>query len=89
MDQMTPTAQPGAMPLDGAAQGEGANPNQVVLEKKPDGTFTCNGAPAKTIDEALNMAREKLTGEDGGMSVEQAFRGGFAGSMVPGDDSGY
>jgi hypothetical protein len=83
MDQPTPTSQP--VP----AETPQANPNQVILEKKPDGTFTCNGALAKTIDEVLNMAREKLTGDDGGMSVEEAFKGGFRGSELPPGDVGY
>jgi hypothetical protein len=87
MDMMTPTSQPGAAPID-EGEGQGTDPNQVILAKLPDGSFTCNGAPAKTIEDVLAMAREKLTGNDGGMSVEQAFQGGFKGSDV-GPGAGY
>lgn len=86
MDTMHPDMQQAAADQPDAQTA--GNENQVILEKKPDGTFTCNGEPAKSIDEVLNMAREKLTGDDGGMSVEQAFRGGFGGSGVPGDMGG-
>ena len=83
-----------AMPTQ---QAEAVQPEQpiqdgaVTLAKAPDGTFTCNGNPAQTIDEVLNMARELLVGDDGGMSVEQAFRGGFKGSEVgpPAGGMGY
>lgn len=85
--QPTPSSQPEATKPEGQ-EGYG---HTCTVTKNPDGTFSI-GTPqdpmaqrAKTIDEALNMVREKLTGDDGGMSVEQAFRGGFNGSGVPGD----
>jgi hypothetical protein len=86
MDMMTPAAEPGARPAP-AEEAEAA-PGTVTIAKAADG-FTVNGKPAKTIDEALNMAREILTGDDGGMSVEEAFRGGFRGSELPPGDPGY
>lgn len=43
---------------------------------------TAQGIQAKTIDEALSKAREMLEGDDGGMSVEEAFGQGFKGSEI-------
>jgi len=85
MDMMPPTSQPAAQPAEEAQAASGS----VTIAKNADGTFTVNGKPAKTIDEALNLARQVLTGDDGGMSVEQAFRGGFRGSELPPGDVGY
>lgn len=40
--------------------------------------------PAGSIDEALDMARQLLEGDaSGGMTVEQAFQGGFNGDPMP------
>jgi len=87
MDMMPPAGQPGAQPAP--AEEAKAAPGTVTIAKAADGSFTVNGKPAKTIDEALNAAREILTGDDGGMSVEEAFRGGFRGSELPPGDPGY
>lgn len=59
-------------------------PETVTITESDDGTYTVNGKPVKTIDEALMAAKEILTGDDGGMSVEQAFGQGFKGSEAPG-----
>lgn len=48
-----------------------------------------NMKPAASIDEALEMARGLLEGDESGeMTVEQAFQGGFNGEPMPGK-SGY
>lgn len=78
MEQL-PSTPPDAQP---SGQAEAAGGASVTVAKHQDGTFTVNGKPARTIDEALNLAREALTGDDGGMSVEQAFRGGFQGAEI-------
>lgn len=69
-------------------QADPASGDSVTITKLPDGTFTVDEKPAKTIDEALALAREALTGNDGGMSVEKAFQDSFngnTGSGAPGD----
>lgn len=57
------------------------------MEGMPPEAPEDNTKPAASIDEALDMARQILEGDDaGGMTVEQAFQGGFEG--MP-EKSGY
>lgn len=87
MDQMTSTSQP--QPPEEASTGG----TSVTIARAEGGTFTVDGKPAQTLDEALQMARQALEASEGDsrMSVEEAFRGGFnGGSGVPGDmGAGY
>ena len=64
----------GAAPAAQASQPEDAG--TVTIQAQGD-AFAVNGKPAATIDDALNMAREILIGDDGGMSVQEAFGKGF------------
>ncbi len=71
---MQPNPQPGA---DAAGTA-------VTITKQPDGSFMVNDQPAASLDEALMKAKELLGGapEEDGMTVEQAFQGGFSGAAV-------
>jgi hypothetical protein len=91
MDQITPNSQSQQQPAQDPADPAGGD--TVTVTKNPDGTFSVDGKPAKTLEEALALVQQALTGDDGGMSVEQAFRGGFqgaemGGSGIPGDMGG-
>jgi hypothetical protein len=73
MAEMQPM-DPGAMP---ESQEPEQGPEAVTIREAEDGTFLVNDQPAGTIDQALMKAKEILTQDDGGMSVEEAFEGSF------------
>jgi hypothetical protein len=64
-----------AMPESQEAQPQGKE--AVTIREAEDGTFMVNDQPAGDIDQALMKAKEILTKDDGGMSVQQAFQTGF------------
>lgn len=71
-----------APPAQGAEQAPQGT--SVTITKNPDGTFMVDDKPAKSLDEALQMAAQTLGAGQDKMSVEQAFSDGFKGGQQPG-----
>jgi hypothetical protein len=77
-----------AMPAEAATQEapaavEGEAKPSVTIAATEAGAYsvtdnaTGKGRDAPDIEQALAIAQEILTADDGGMSVQQAFEGGF------------